>query len=1187
MEVLTDSNIKEYVSKYFVDPSSYPSITNWDVSRVTKMAHLLSSSEFNEPLNWDVSNVTDMTGMFLGCSSFNSSLTWDGKEWIVSKVTRMPYMFYGCKKFNQDIGNWDVSNVTSMSYMFMKCTEFNNNGAPLNWIVSKVTDMLNMFDNCWEFNQDIGNWDVSKVTNMNTMFRNCYKFIKNIGNWKVSKVTDMRQMFEDCREFNQDIGNWDVSKVTNMARMFEDCNRFNKNIGNWDVSKVTDMFKMFKNCTEFNNNGAPLNWIISKVKNMSFMFEDCHSFDIDIGNWDVSNVTDMVHTFENCYSFDQDLSGWNTSSVTTHESMFESALIRPEYKPIFKSEEEKRHEHEQRYKNETEIDRRMFGHEWNDTTKEYRLIFSDYLKEKKIKYLTEVQDQDKDKDFLMLDNEMLWELGLNCRYGVELEFTHASLTGRTTRFVLGNRINNCIIAHNPKEFYSHRFDLKSRESILTQQKQLSPITSDKNFDEWSNFLIEVMSDYHAPTHDRVPTDNDNGRNLSGFKIEKDPGVLFNGLRFRGDSQLPGDEYSSDGFIEETGIYEKEYTLKRGREDSKVTIWKNGPHQIDSKIITMTSGDASIDIVNVKDVMDLFVNISAQTELVTPILVDEPFKIGDTYYPYGVIALENMIQHMKNHSNALFVQNDGLHIHISKNLNDGPFTNEEITGFIKLFWVFEPLFLAGEPTYRSENNIGGYRSLQSIFSYHEILNTTSQFDVLGSISRYVSLNISNLVPSGIGTFEYRIGHGTFDGKSLQLHTHLLQVLFQFNLALIKLDPDFKYHNQLLRTIHAWNGIPKYTHNYTTDYKEDYENYHFFGDSTTIDDRSRIILTLAKCFATSTGAVKGITTLIDYIQLYHTRCETTPSVPSGFPEYYTPNLEPIKEKWDDWLGSIDSIETIKFHHFEIPSYIGIDDPREACSDENRLYNDGLPLAKMQTRGPGDVMNVKSQFRDQDFGKHGKIQTELLNSKLKGGKRTKVKRKRTRRQKHGKRTRHVQKRTFRQTAGLNPNLYGQTFDTLKDPNELKLYNGVTNHVKPTLEYTLKDSDVNHNGVNMNRYLDAYDLNVDLNKMLDYTIIISSPCKFTDISNINVRLSHVASSIIDKKIINMDQLKILVKLKYMDSFLYLKEHNCLDELLEIGSLNMTPEIFNQIKEEYKRVYSTTYDDNHIFLDLNKYLKR
>lgn len=87
------------------------------------MAQLFSGYEFNEPLNWDVSNVTDMGGMFLGCPSFNSSLTWDGKEWNVSKVTKMSYMFYGCKKFNQDIGNWDVSNVTDMKNMFGNCWE--------------------------------------------------------------------------------------------------------------------------------------------------------------------------------------------------------------------------------------------------------------------------------------------------------------------------------------------------------------------------------------------------------------------------------------------------------------------------------------------------------------------------------------------------------------------------------------------------------------------------------------------------------------------------------------------------------------------------------------------------------------------------------------------------------------------------------------------------------------------------------------------------------------------------------------------------------------------------------------------------------------------------------------------------------------------------------------------------------
>ncbi len=49
-----------------------------------------------------------------GCSSFNASLTWDGKEWDVSKVTNMSKMFSECNEFNQDIGNWDVSNVTDM-----------------------------------------------------------------------------------------------------------------------------------------------------------------------------------------------------------------------------------------------------------------------------------------------------------------------------------------------------------------------------------------------------------------------------------------------------------------------------------------------------------------------------------------------------------------------------------------------------------------------------------------------------------------------------------------------------------------------------------------------------------------------------------------------------------------------------------------------------------------------------------------------------------------------------------------------------------------------------------------------------------------------------------------------------------------------------------------------------------------
>jgi hypothetical protein len=259
--------------------------------------------------------------------------------------------------------------------------------------------------------------------------------------------------------------------------------------------------------------------------------------------------------------------------------------------------------------------------------------------------------------------------------------------------------------------------------------------------------------------------------MSGFKIEYDAGVLFNGFEYDGEE---GEYFKADSY----GV------LNADRQDSKLTMWKSNRHSIDSSAIKIRSGDASINVVNVKDVLGKFENISVQTELVTPILVDEPFQIQGEYVPYGIIALENMVSHMKKHANVLFVQNDGLHIHISKNSKDAPLSEIEIQGFVKLFWIFEPLFLAGEPNYRAENTVQGYRSLQSIFNYDEILvenpNDQYVYNVLTGMThrlsvhpRYVSLNLVNLLPDQIGTFEYRIGHGTFDGKSIQLHTHLLQ------------------------------------------------------------------------------------------------------------------------------------------------------------------------------------------------------------------------------------------------------------------------------------------------------------------------------------------------------------------------------------------------------------------------------
>ena len=103
-------------------------ISSWDVSNVTNMSGMFSSSGFNGDISkWDVSSVTDMGFMFK-----NSSFKGDISSWDVSNVTNMGYMF-NCSTYNGDLSNWDVSNVTSMSYMFSYIQCDNDNEKLFQW----------------------------------------------------------------------------------------------------------------------------------------------------------------------------------------------------------------------------------------------------------------------------------------------------------------------------------------------------------------------------------------------------------------------------------------------------------------------------------------------------------------------------------------------------------------------------------------------------------------------------------------------------------------------------------------------------------------------------------------------------------------------------------------------------------------------------------------------------------------------------------------------------------------------------------------------------------------------------------------------------------------------------------------------------------------------------------------------
>ena len=64
--------------------------------------------------------ITDISSLFKEKNQFNQGIS----NWDISNVTDMSAMF-STSPFNQDIGDWDTSNVTNMSGMFYSTTAFN------------------------------------------------------------------------------------------------------------------------------------------------------------------------------------------------------------------------------------------------------------------------------------------------------------------------------------------------------------------------------------------------------------------------------------------------------------------------------------------------------------------------------------------------------------------------------------------------------------------------------------------------------------------------------------------------------------------------------------------------------------------------------------------------------------------------------------------------------------------------------------------------------------------------------------------------------------------------------------------------------------------------------------------------------------------------------------------------------
>ena len=146
--VRTDKDIYEAVDDWREDPVAaerrYGHISDWDVSRVTRMTRLFYVNDesdkhnFDEDLSrWQTGNVTNMSMMFWGASSFDSDLS----QWQTGNVTDMEMMFFGASSFTSDLSKWQTGNVTDMSEMFSGARSLQEKPSwCTSWIPAHLTD---------------------------------------------------------------------------------------------------------------------------------------------------------------------------------------------------------------------------------------------------------------------------------------------------------------------------------------------------------------------------------------------------------------------------------------------------------------------------------------------------------------------------------------------------------------------------------------------------------------------------------------------------------------------------------------------------------------------------------------------------------------------------------------------------------------------------------------------------------------------------------------------------------------------------------------------------------------------------------------------------------------------------------------------------------------------------------------
>jgi hypothetical protein len=418
-----------------------------------------------------------------------------------------------------------------------------------------------------------------------------------------------------------------------------------------------------------------------------------------------------------------------------------------------------------------------------------------------MKDITEIYKDYMNSNFGIRDTRSRYNHpGLNCRYGIEIEFLSSC-----NRYDLANRVNSCMFNQNYANFWRKNFDPFIPGARLNDAKMLK---ADDNFDQYSSFFLESQQKYGAHYYRGSATCANRG--ISGFRIENDVSVKNDYEKYKGITVWTSNKLK----VELQEVIEGRSRLKPrfiGLDENHCDI-----SYIPTKPIIQyrlkdekkwnTELALAADSVNFFDENELISGVLFNSAIEYPNFIDYPahdFSASQPagklkYLPLGALAIDNVISHMISHEIGIAINACGFHVHLSEfpKIANERLRKLVITGFVKLFWFFEPLMYAFHPHFRASSDYA--QSLQSIFTFSEITEDNNSDKIWNELvlnrpysgtnrkirgERYLAVNLMNCVADGIGTVEVRIGHATFDSLFIQSWIGLLQNLLRLAQALV--------------------------------------------------------------------------------------------------------------------------------------------------------------------------------------------------------------------------------------------------------------------------------------------------------------------------------------------------------------------------------------------------------------------